>query len=492
MAVLIVAANAKDWPLEIPGVEVITPGAYLTDARYGALRGAKVFNLCRRYSYQSQGYYVSLLAAARGHKPLPSIQTIQDLRTGFPTRDAADDLDDLIQRSLRSIQSPHFTLSIYFGRNLALRHHDLAHEFFRRFPAPLLRAEFERDDKEGWSLKRLRPIPFSEAPPEHLPFIQQAALDFFASKRAPRTVRDRTRYDLAILIDEKEEDGDGPSNKKAIGKFLKAAEREGFYAETITREDFGRLSEFDALFIRATTAVNHYTWRFARRAEAEGLVVIDDPHSILCCCNKVFLAELLARHRIAAPRTVIINRENQDEAPGALGFPLILKQPDSAFSAGVKRVSDLAEYADKLALMLERSDLVIAQGFAPTEFDWRIGVLDRRPLYACKYFMSDGHWQIIDHKPNAADTQYGRVETLPVEEAPSKVVRAALRAANLIGDGLYGVDVKEINGRPFVIEVNDNPSIDAGYEDKVLGDELYHRVMRSLMNRVERRKGARR
>src|SRR6185436_16283758 len=39
--------------------------------------------------------------------------------------------------------------------------------------------------------------------------------------------------------------------------------------------------------------------------------------------------------------------------------------------------------------------------------------------------------------------RYGRVEAVPRGEAPREVVECALRAALLIGDGLYGVDLKE-------------------------------------------------
>ena len=61
----------------------------------------------------------------------------------------------------------------------------------------------------------------------------------------------------------------------------------------IRPQDF---AEFDALFIRETTSVNHHTYRFASRAAAEGLVVIDDPTSIVRCSNKVYQAELFQRH----------------------------------------------------------------------------------------------------------------------------------------------------------------------------------------------------
>ena len=86
----------------------------------------------------------------------------------------------------------------------------------------------------------------------------------------------------------------------------------------ITRDDYSRVAEFDALFIRATTRVNHYTYRFARRASAEGLVVIDDPHSIIRCSNKVFLAEGLARLKIPTPATLIVHKDNVDAIKKAL------------------------------------------------------------------------------------------------------------------------------------------------------------------------------
>ena len=44
-----------------------------------------------------------------------------------------------------------------------------------------------------------------------------------------------------------------PSDPAALKKFLKAAGQLGIAAELITRDDYGSLMEYDALFIRATT-----------------------------------------------------------------------------------------------------------------------------------------------------------------------------------------------------------------------------------------------
>jgi glutathione synthase/RimK-type ligase-like ATP-grasp enzyme len=482
---LIVVYDPADWPLNIPGVEVVAARAYLTRPEYAAMPKANVFNLCRYYRYQSTGYYVSLLAAARGHKPLPDITTIQDFKSQTIIKIASENLDEIIQRSLAKIRSKDFVLSIYFGHNVAKRHETLCQELFKLFRSPLLRATFAFHDKSGhWLLQSLRPIPASEIPAEHFDFVMEAARQFFHGRRKKRR-KSAHRYDLAILHnpDEKEP----PSNKRAIRKFMKAAEELHLAPELITKDDYGRLAEFDALFIRETTGVNHHTYRFARRAEAKNLVAIDDPESILKCTNKVFLAELLHKHRVLTPRTVIVHRANADQLPDSLGFPCIVKQPDSSFSQGVHKVENARELRERIDRMLERSDLIIAQEFLPTSFDWRVGILDRQPLFVSKYYMASHHWQIIKRNAVGAKTSDGNVETIPVEKAPPQLLKAALRAANLIGDGLYGVDIKQSRGKYYIIEINDNPNIDAGYEDQVLKDELYRKVMEVFLRRLDSR-----
>jgi glutathione synthase/RimK-type ligase-like ATP-grasp enzyme len=68
------------------------------------------------------------------------------------------------------------------------------------------------------------------------------------------------------------------------------------------------------------------------------------------------------------------------------------------------------------------------------------------------------------------------------------VMHTALKAANLIGDGLYGVDLKVIGDKAYVIEVNDNPSIDHGWEDQVLKRDLYLTIMKSFKKRLDAKK----
>src|SRR5690554_2732573 len=164
----------------------------------------------------------------------------------------------------------------------------------------------------------------------------------------------------------------------------------------IREDDYSRLSEFDALFIRETASVNHHTYRMSRRAQREGLAVIDSPESILRCANKVYLAELLSLNRIPTPRTIIIHSENHKGVEKKLGFPCVLKLPDSSFSQGVVKVNTPEEMRLKVKEMVKVSDLIIAQEFLPTSYDWRVGVLNNEVLFVCKYYMAKDHWQIYN------------------------------------------------------------------------------------------------
>ena len=118
MTALIVVDHPEEWPLTFAAAEVISADSYLRDERLAGMRQARVYNLCDSYQYQTAGYYVSLLAAARGHRTMPGVATIQDVKSRSLLR-ADDELEEIVERSLHTIKGKRFELSIYFGCNLA-------------------------------------------------------------------------------------------------------------------------------------------------------------------------------------------------------------------------------------------------------------------------------------------------------------------------------------------------------------------------------------
>ncbi|MBK9515481.1 MAG: RimK family protein [Flavobacteriales bacterium] len=491
MKKIIVVREPKEWNLGVKGFEVVSSKDYLTHPRFAAMRNVRVFNLARSYSYQSRGYYVSLLAEARGQKVIPSAKTILDLKSPSIVKVLSRDLEEVIQTSLAHKQQDkhEFIFSIYFGRNVNRKYDKLAHELYKVFQSPLLRARFVKTEAGKWELRSIRPIPYNDIPEEHLNYVKRYAAEYFAKKRYDGAREDRSQYDLAILVNP--EDKASPSNKRAIVKFRQAAEHLGFAVDIIGPDDIDRIAEYDALFIRENTHVNDHTYRMARKAQSEGLAVMDAPDAILKCNNKVYLAERMEAAEVPGPRTMIVHSENRDQVARQFGLPVVLKLPDSTFSRGVVKAKTPEELEERLDEILKESDLAIAQEYMPSDFDWRIGVLDGKPLYACKYFMARGHWQIYNWGSDTKKGQEGDFATMPVAEAPAFIVEAALKAVHaIVGEhGLFGVDVKEFEGKPYVIEVNECPNIDHGVEDVVLGDELYRAIIGSLKRSIEHKIG---
>ncbi|MGA7801745.1 MAG: RimK family protein [Gammaproteobacteria bacterium] len=483
---LIVVEQASDWRFSAPDCRVVHVDDYLTGEEYFKLKNVQVINLCRGYKYLTVGYYCSLLAEARGHRVIPSVKTVLDLSSKAMYSLDAGDLDGIIQKRLKKRQqgaAQSFELDIFFGRCQYEEMADLARQIFEMFPCPLLRVEFEHHDR--WRIDSIRPLSLrkvNKADGE----VFAAALDLYRKKRwrSPKT-RTVLPYDMAILYNP--DDPLPPSDRRALKQFIKAGRALGVDVELIGRKDYSRLAEYDALFIRDTTRINHYTYRFAKKAESEGMVVIDDPTSILRCTNKVYLAELLRANRIPTPKTVIAGKGDLAAVEREISYPVVLKVPDGSFSRGVVKAENHQQLQDLAGQLFKESELILAQEFMYTDYDWRIGILNGQAIYACQYFMSKKHWQIVKHGPGG-QFQEGAFKTHPLDAVAPGVVSTALNAARLIGDGLYGVDLKQHGDAVVVIEINDNPNIDAGVEDAFLKDELYRLIMREFIRRMDLRR----
>jgi glutathione synthase/RimK-type ligase-like ATP-grasp enzyme len=333
------------------------------------------------------------------------------------------------------------------------------------------------------SIDRIRPRNITRLANGEAAFLRDALHRH--TRREWRNPRARTiaKYDLAVLYDPNEKTA--PSSVATIKHFARIAERHSVDVEPITKRQLAELAEYDGLFIRETTSIDNHTYRFARRAWQEGMPVIDDPVSMIRCTNKVFLMELLGSNQVPTPPTVMLaDASDLTRAADELGFPLVVKIPDGSFSRGVHKVATFAELRRVTEELFEETDLLLAQKFLPTEFDWRVGVLAGEPLFVCQYRMARGHWQIVKHGPDGSMREGGS-RTFDLAQAPREVIELAVRAAKPIGQGLYGVDLKQTDRGFVVMEVNDNPNLEHGIEDAVGKDEVWVKVLRWFITRFE-------
>jgi glutathione synthase/RimK-type ligase-like ATP-grasp enzyme len=478
-----------------------------------------VVNVCKSYDYLSNGYYVSLLADARGLKVVPSLDQIEDLlhpyaylralreagiktidftvvrgrrrvmpkvmvpgkRPGRATTEPAARLgEDPESHALRyeTADVPYVEVLCAFGRTLDPRFRKVCAQVYRVLGFPLLKIRMYRED-DSWKVGQVGPTPIGYLTPEEKAlFIETFSSLDDVSNPIPRGP---ARSSIACLWDPN--DPFAASDEEAIRAFARAAKRHGVLFEVIGPRSLHSLLEHDALFIRTVTAVDHISFRFSQTAESLGMPVIDDPQSIVRCSNKIYLHELCERHGIPMLPAMIVSRKTPAEELHAMGFPVVLKAPDGSFSAAVRRAETPQELETLLASMRAKSPLLLAQPFSPTEFDWRIGVLEGRLLYACKYHMARGHWQVAQYNAKGG-SRSGRVECVPIDSIPVRVRDIALESSALIGNGFYGVDIKEYADGPKLIEINDNPSIEYGYEDQIEGDRLYDAIIDTFVARI--------
>jgi hypothetical protein len=277
--VLVVVDRVSDWLPEYPRVRLTTAQEFL-DENFSGPGTSLVINLCRSQRYQSRGYYCSLLAEARGLRVLPSSQTGQDLRrTLVFTPQRGFDADALAL--LASQERDSVVIDLMFGRCGEPALAGLARELFEAFPTPLLRVLLTREQPSnrvgaplpngragapfpGWRVRVTIRSPHALATGARAEFAEQ--LRKHALGDAPPIRRARQyRHRLALLVDST--DPTPPSNDEALHEFIRAGARLGIACELLhPREAAGKLARFDALFIRTTTRVDHFSYRLARRA----------------------------------------------------------------------------------------------------------------------------------------------------------------------------------------------------------------------------------
>jgi glutathione synthase/RimK-type ligase-like ATP-grasp enzyme len=272
-----------------------------------------------------------------------------------------------------------------------------------------------------------------------------------------------------------------PCETAALQNFKLAAENEGQEFNFLFRENLSDIPNYDAVFIRATTDPLFTSYIVSKTAWELGLRVVDDPESIQICANKIHQYSLFEKHNIPHISTMFFNKDELhhkkiNDVFETLGKPVVIKAPYTSFSRYVEKAACETSFRDIAKRYFKKSDTIAIQKFVPTEFDWRIGVLNDQVLYTCKYMIPKGRWKHGAKLKGKPTVIWGRTVSMKKQNAPARVREVALKACRVVGKGLYGVDIKEVDGEFVVVEVNDNPSIYAGYEDSQDKD-LYAKII---------------
>jgi glutathione synthase/RimK-type ligase-like ATP-grasp enzyme len=231
----------------------------------------------------------------------------------------------------------------------------------------------------------------------------------------------------------------------ALMRLGQVAQRLGHRLDVLFRPDLYKIPEYHALLIRTLTNPMNSTYVASQMAQLHDLRVVDDPESIMICCDKVHMYRCLLRHGVSVPATVFLSEADLTLQKGAdlldkIGRPLVLKAPNSSFSLYVERVSLPQDFVHVGKRFLRRAYRVVGQQYVASEFDWRVGVLDGEVLYVCQYLIPKRRWEILTYT-EAGRVIAGRVRGFDIAQVDPKLLQTALQAGAAIGNGLYGVDI---------------------------------------------------
>ncbi len=490
MKTIIVVDKLSDIPLKAGEtdltLEVMTAKEFLTGPIFKSSQSVRVINCCRSLKYLSMGYYCSLLAESRKYKVIPTAKSVMDMAQQRYLSQLSD-LDESLDKCLKRfgvLPSDQFSVLICFGQSENPFFKEFSQEVFDTFRYPVLKVDIRKNSH--FHVHHISPVKIHRLLTHEKMFLTQSLFQYI--KKPWRSLSEDLlpKFSLAILINPN--DPHPPSNSRALKKFETIAEKMNIEVEFITKKDYHRLTEFDALFIRETTLLTDHTYRFALKAEYEGMPVLDESSSILRCTNKIYIHELLSKHKIPTIPTTIVAQSNLDTICASSIFPVVVKIPDSNFSKGVHK-ADTAEALKTLCTTLfDHSDLLLVQPFVPTEFDWRVGVLAGKAIFVCRYFMAKNHWQIYKVSPKGK-VDSGNADCFPVDQCDPTLISLAENTAKCIGNGLFGIDIKQTHQGYMVVEINDNPNIDHGVEDVVLKDDLYRMILADFQRRIEKKWG---
>ena len=219
---VILVDHERDFPNADTPHKVITT-ATTSRARSCSTSPArtKLVNLSRSYNYQSKGYYASLLAEARGHRIIPTVETMLELREQKLYEHALPELEDALNRcARRARRQPRpatFKLLFCFGIAHDPRFETVRAAAVRLVPLPGAGGHDHGRRAAGRSTAS-GPRPLAKLGPEEAQFFREALHQHTQRDWRDPKARSVAKYSLAVLYDPNEKLPPSSATRSSISR----------------------------------------------------------------------------------------------------------------------------------------------------------------------------------------------------------------------------------------------------------------------------------
>jgi ribosomal protein S6--L-glutamate ligase len=214
------------------------------------------------------------------------------------------------------------------------------------------------------------------------------------------------------------------------------------------------LPDLDVVLPRIGASVTEQGLAVVRQLELMGVPLVNNAQGIARSRNKLRSLQLLARAGIDIPKTVLVSHPAQVHRALEIvgGPPVVLKVVEGAQGIGVI----LAETEQAAQTVMETfaslgKNILIQEFIEESEGrDVRALVVGRRVVAAMRRQARLGEFRSNVHRGG----------TGTVVELSKDYARAALRATDVMGLQLAGVDMLESRAGPKIIEINSSPGFE--------------------------------
>lgn len=214
------------------------------------------------------------------------------------------------------------------------------------------------------------------------------------------------------------------------------------------------LDGFDAVIPRIGASITFYGTAVLRQFEMMGVFPINESVAITRARDKLRSLQLLSRKGVGLPVTGFASAP--DDIPDLIsmvgGAPLVIKLLEGTQGIGVV-LAETRKAAESVieAFMGLKADIMVQEYIKEAGgADIRCFVVDGKVVAAMKRQAKEGEFRSNLHRGGSASL----IRITPQERA------TAVRAAQIMGLNVAGVDILRSNHGPLVMEVNSSPGLE--------------------------------
>ncbi len=215
-----------------------------------------------------------------------------------------------------------------------------------------------------------------------------------------------------------------------------------------------QLSHYDAVLPRIGASITYYGTAVVRQFEQMDVFCANTAAAIATSRDKLRSLQILSRHHIGIPQTTFV-RDKKDVIPAIHrvgGAPVIIKLLEGTQGIGVLLAETIDAAEAIIELLHNQKQNVLIQKFVAESKgrDIRAFVVGDRVIAAMRRVAQGNEFRSNVHRG-------GRTEQV---ELNAEYQETAVRAAQIMGLRVAGVDLLESNAGPQIMEVNSSPGLE--------------------------------